>query len=271
VQKIIDYIKFSNGKDLSVYSESFLYKTIEQRIEETLTKDITGYLSLIETSSKEIEILVNTLNISYSLFFRNTIDFCIIERYILPDFIQQTSKNGKSLRIWSAACADGAEPYSFAMIANELIQKQSNESTVLIHATDISETALGKAKRGVYFANSVQNVRYSFINDYFNKKGQQFEIKDQIKQMVEFTAYDLLDKKTTSPPTGIFGGYDIIICCNLLIYYKPYAQKTILEKLYKSLDKGGVLLVDESEKSIIKMSSGFRLYSQFGNIFVKTH
>jgi chemotaxis protein methyltransferase CheR len=269
MQQIISHIKNFHGKDLDLFSESFLQKMIDQRIIETGSDDTDGYLKLILFSPAEIENLYDSLNISYSLFFRNSIDFSIMERYILPELIQRNFETRKSVRIWSAACAEGQEAYSFAMIADDLSQKQLRECNKIIIATDISENALDKARKGAFATNAVQNVKLSYISKYFINKGQTFEISDQMKQKVEFSYYDLLDPDTTSPPSGIFGGYDIIICCNLLIYYKPLIQKSIMQKLYNSLDHKGFLMVDESEKLIVKSFGGFKLYSSIGNIFEK--
>jgi chemotaxis protein methyltransferase CheR len=269
MKKILTFILETRGKDLSVWSPSFLQKTIELRIGETASCDFSGYLKLIKNDFQEIDRLLNSLNISYSLFFRNPIDYSLIERYILPGLFRKNSNNPKSVRIWSAACAGGQEPYSVAMMADKLICSQFDGFQIMIIASDISESALNKAKEGDYPANNLQNVMFSYISDYFTKKGEVYSVTEKVRKMVEFANYDLLDTKTSSPPFGIFGGYDISICCNLLIYYKPEVQKTILKKLYNSLVKGGYLMVDESEKDIVKSFKGFRLFSEPGNIFIK--
>lgn len=269
MRQIISHIKNFHGKDLNLYSESFLHKVIDQRINETGSEDKAGYLRLVTGDPDEFENLKNSLNISFSLFFRSPIDFSIIERYILPEMLQRNYISKKSVRIWSAACAEGQEAYSFAMIADELTQKQFQDCNKIVIATDISENALYRARLGSFGTNALQNVKLSYISKYFNSTGHSFLICDQIKQKVEFSYYDLLDPDTTSPPSGIFGGYDFVICCNLLIYYKPSIQKRIMQKLYNSLDQKGCLMVDESEKLIVKSFGGFKLYSDIGNIFIK--
>jgi chemotaxis protein methyltransferase CheR len=269
MQRIIEHIKKSYGKDLSYFSDSFLQKTINQRIAESGSNDICGYFRLLERQPSEIEKLTDSLNLSYSLFFRSSIDFSILERVILPSLFHRNLNSGKSVRIWSAACADGQEPYSLAMLIDDLTQNQYPGIQNLIVATDISELALSKARRGEYVSVNVQNVKFSFLSRYFLNNGGIFLINDLIKHKVEFNKYDLLDTNTFSPPSGIFGGYDIVFCCNLLIYYKPEIQFNILNKLNRSLSAGGFLIVDGSEKSIVKSFKGFRMYSNLGNIFVK--
>jgi len=267
MQKVIRYVQTHCGKDLSCYSESFLVNTLSQRIAETSTDNIRSYLEFIMHNPDETEILLKSLNNSFSQFFRNQIDFCIIEKFILPGLF---SGRNSTLRIWSAACAEGQEPYSVAMIVCDLIRKQFHGSRTRIIATDISEDALAKALTGKYAPEAVQNVKLLYVNDFFETKGQVYHIDEQIKGMVEFINYDLLDTNTTSPPIGIFSEYDIIICCNLLIYYRPRVQKLILKKLYAALGTGCFLIVDESEKSIVSSFGGFRRYDSLGNIFVKS-
>ena len=269
MQQIIRHIKKYRAKDLSAFSDSFLKKSIDQRILETFSNNLAGYFSFINSTPNEIDKLLDSLHISYSLFFRNPVDFSIIERYIFPGLIQKSSVSGKSIRIWSTACAEGQEAYSIAMLADDLLQNYYGNIRTMILATDISELVLTKARKGEFPACAIKNVKFSFINKYFENKGNTFLISDHIRGNVEFNHYDLLDSNTSSPPSGIFGGYDVVICSNLLIYYKPEIQKTILKKLYNSISAGGYLLVDESEKSIVKFFDGFRLYSLLGNIFVK--
>jgi chemotaxis protein methyltransferase CheR len=269
MQAIIDYVQENYGRNLNSFSDSFLRKTVNQRITETGSVNLGGYLEYLRSTGMEVEKLTDSLNLSYSLFFRSMVDFSILERVIFPLLLSRNQISGKSVRIWSAACAEGQEPYSVAMITDDLIQAQFPGSSSMILATDISEIALGRARKGEYATNSVQNVKLSYIMRYFTNSGRLYLLNENVKKKVEFTTYDLLDPVTSSPPSGIFGGFDIIICCNLLIYYKAEFQKAILKKVYGALSDGGYLIVDESEKSIIKSYKGFHLFSNVGNIFIK--
>lgn len=270
MDSIIKLIHRVTGRDISAYADSFVEKTINQRISETSSATKKNYLTLLEVNPEEVETLLNSLNISYSLFFRNPLDFYIIERFILPSlFHRKSAIQSSRLRFWSAGCADGPEPYSLAMIANELSGHQSFRKPPLIIATDLSERALGKAEVGSYYSASVQNVTIRMLEAYFTNSNQVYQVSDQLKNFIEFSRYDLLDTKTSSPPFGIFGGFDMVICCNLMVYYKPEYQALILEKLFHSLDNKGFLMVDSSEKAIVKSFGGFRLYSALSNVFVK--
>jgi len=270
IRNIIDYINKFCGKDLSVYSDSFLFNTISQRMRINSSNSIADYLIFISNAPTEIEILLKAVNISYSIFFRNIFDFSILERFVFPKLFQsKENENSTTVRIWSVACAEGQEPYSFSILIEDLINQQFKNHSAMIIATDISEKVLIKARQGEYTHNSVQNMRLSHIDNYFTKKGNTYILADNIKSRVEFSQYDVLDNETFSPPCGIFGSYDMVSCANLLIYYKPEIQNLILKKIYGALNKGGYLMVDESEKSIVQSFKGFQLLLPMGNVFVK--
>lgn len=269
INRLVDFIFKQSGRDLSAYSSSFLLKTIDQRIVETATGNFNDYLEYLYKEPKEVEMILQALNISYSLFFRNPLDYAILERFILPELFKQQEIKNDSIRIWSTGCADGQEPYSIMMVANDLSQKQFKSNPVMLFATDISKIALKKAQEGTYFFGSLQNVKLSYLNTYFTKKDQAYFLTEKLKSSVLFSEYDLLNERTTSPPFSIFGGYDIVVCCNLMIYYKPEIQKMILEKLYSSMKYHSYLMVDESEHSIVRSFNGFIQYSTMGNFFVK--
>ncbi len=267
---ILNQVYESTGRNISVYSDSFLYKFIQQRITDTHSVNKNSYLNLLRDEPLEAMRLLDSLNISYSTFFRNPLDFSIIERFILPSLFQRNGlKSAKSLRIWSAGCADGPEPYSMAIVGEELTKMLSIPNPPMIFATDLSGMALEKARAGVYSGQAIQNVKRYQLESCFVKTGESYSISSRLKSRVEFSHYDLLDPKTTSPPAAIFGGFDLAFCCNLMVYYKPAVHEIILTKLYRSLGDKGFLVVDQAEKGIVKAFKGFRLYSALSNIFVK--
>jgi chemotaxis protein methyltransferase CheR len=270
MQEIIRQIKRVTGRDISVYAGTFLQKAINHRISEKSVGDEEQYLDLLKSGDEEVDALLDSMNISYSLFFRSPLDYCMIERFILPSlFHRKGNSPTSSVRIWSAGCACGQEPYSLAIIGDELARYHAGHNPPLIFATDLSTKALELARTGAYYPDSVQNVRFSQMEAFFTKPSQQYLVNPSLRNHIEFSQYDLLDSKTGSPPSGIFGGFDMVTCCNLMVYYKREIQEQILDKLYHSLCSKGFLMVDPSEKAIVKSFRGFRLYSALGNIFVK--
>lgn len=270
IKNILDIIEKKCGKDMSVYSESFLEKTIVKRLSEISSTGVGDYPDYLISEPGEIDIILDSFNISYSLFFRSSLDFSILEQLVFPEIFQRKESGGsKAARMWSAGCAQGQELYSLLMLADKLINDRSQGFSVMAFGTDISGTALKKAEKGDYDANSLQNMSLSYITKYFNKTDNKYELHDSIKKKADFSYYDMLDNASATPPSSIYGEFDFIACCNLLIYYKPEAQRLILEKLYRSLSDKGYLLVDFSEKTIVKSHEGFRLFAEVGNIFIK--
>jgi chemotaxis protein methyltransferase CheR len=270
IQEIIKIVNKYCNKNLSVYTDSFLINIFNKRLEARNLKSIKDYILLITNDVKEVEILLKLINISYSIFFRNLVDYSIIEKNILPKLFEtKINNNLSSVRIWSVACSNGQEPYSLSIIAEDLIRRQFKDFSVQITASDISKNIISKAKKGIYNPDSIQNVRFKHLNEYFEKKNLMYFIKDNIKSRIKFVQYDILDKNTFLPSNEIFNGYDMIVCCNLMIYYKRDNQKFILDKIYRALNKNGYLLVDESEKSIVEDYNGLQNICSYGNLFIK--
>lgn len=271
VQDIIKIVYNYKKKDLSVFSVSFLKNIINNRLKIKKLKSFADYKKFISNNIEEIDILLKSVNVSYSIFFRNIVDYSMIEKIIFPIiFDSKKHNNASSVRIWSVACSKGQEPYSLSIIANDLLYRQYKKFSVQIIATDISDKSISKSIKGEYNTDEIQNIRLSHLKDYFTKKDDIYFVNDKIKSKVKFIQYDILDEKNHLPMNEIFTGYDMIICCNLMIYYRPKIQKFILDKIYRALNSNGYLLVDESEKSIVESYDRFKNFCSIGNIFIKS-
>ena len=270
LKNIIESVLLKCGKDLSVHSPSFLKKVIMQRLHETSSDTMEGYLEVLEKDNDELAVLINSLYITYSLFFRNQTDVSLLEGFILPEMMQLKRKdNGRSVRIWSAGCADGPEAYSLTMLAEKVISDRDYRIQVMVFGTDISAVAIENARAGSYDRSAVQNAKLSYVDRYFTLKNSKFSVNDEIRSLVDFSQGDLIGPAFVSPSAGIFADFDLVSCCNLMIYYNQEVQQLILEKLYHSLCKNGYLMVGESEQLIVEKFGKFRLFSSYGNIFVK--
>ncbi len=175
---------------------------------------------------------LDNLTINVSEFFRDPKMFRFLEEVILPDLLLKRP----GLKVWSAACADGAEPYSAAIILEDLAPGKKH----ILEATDLDQKILVKAKEGRFSSESVRNVSKGRLDRYFLKDGKDFLLKERIKEKVMFRFQDLL--------TGVFRtGYDLIICRNVAIYFNRESQNRLNEKFVQSLNCGGVLFVGGSE------------------------
>ena len=256
----IDYSAFQDSFaiDLSVYDEDFLLKVIYSRMVVSGCADTLQYHSYLWEHPEEQKFLKSSLNNSYSEFFRETLSFSILKNQILPQILKQY-KGNKVFRIWSAGCALGQEAYSLAMLFNEALQHTSLSFRVL--ATDISSENLALAKAATYSDENMQKIPYGWWRRYFEPISSssvrnprslivEYRITKDIREKVDFALFDLNDKRFSSPPDGIFGDFDLVMCSNLLFYYNNEARKSIVRKLLRSLAPGGILITGEAERDI---------------------
>jgi len=258
------------GIDISAYDQSYLKKAIQTRMNATYCPTHTNYYSLLSEVPSESALLLLELGNSYSEFFRNSLTFTYLEQSVLPKIINDSEKSKSAeIRIWSAGCASGQEPYSLAILLDHLKNTHHTNSGYLIFATDNSEKELELARKGVFDFRSVKNTRLELVEKYFRKNGDVFSLDNNIKNQVDFSLYDLLDNDSSSPPASIYGDFDLIMCCNVLFYYEPEYQQMILHKIYRSLKNGGFFITGEAEAHLINSWGGFRQYATPTAIFVK--
>ena len=164
----------------------------------------------------------------------------------MPRLIENKPQNGE-LRIWSAGCSTGQEAYSLAMLLENINASKQKKTRYRIIATDISQDALLAAGKGEYNEREIQRVRVKDLKEFFVKSGETYTVCDRLKQHVSFSFYDLLDSRSFCPQESIFGSFDLVLCCNLLFYYKPNYQRSILKKLKNSVAENGYLITGETE------------------------
>lgn len=181
---------------------------------------------------------------SESFFFRDKGQFRLLENYILPELIQQRS-SAKRLRICSAGCSTGEEPYSIAMLLRQIIPDLADWDISII-GIDINADAITKAQAGTYRPWSFRGVDAATRSRCFIEKGDYYQINRNIKDLVKFRTINLLNDPFETPDTGI-QDLDLILCRNVFIYFNESAIKTVLNKFYNALNPLGYLLVGHAE------------------------
>ena len=253
----------THGIDISKYDDSFLDKAIQKRMAENRCDAVETYCTQLEISKQERIIFINSLNISYSEFFRNPLTFAVLERIILPSLvINRRNSKKKEIRIWSAACAAGQETYSLAMLIEELRIGNGDENFFRIFATDLDESQLNEARKGQYQVFALKNLNLNRINQWFTKNGDTYSVKPELKIDINFSPFDLLNEQLACPCESIFGDFDLIFCANLLFYYKPEYRTKILGKLGRCLANGGYLITGETEREILLKQNFREVYPQ---------
>jgi chemotaxis protein methyltransferase CheR len=237
--------------DISRYEESFLDKCIQNSIEENRCSSVGELCKLLEQSNSKRQAFIETLQNSYSELFRNPLTFDVLERIVLPSLIFKKKENKrKEIRIWSAACAGGEEVYSLAILMEEL-NTGKNQIKFRIFATDRNAARISEAEKGQYTVTALNNLSFLRAKMWLNKQGDVFTVRPELKANIDFSVFDLADRQLASPPASIFGDFDLIICANLLFYYKEEFRKIIIGKLTNCLADGGYLVTGETEREIL--------------------
>lgn len=218
------------------YRESYLKRRLKIRLTATKTETHSNYIQYLRANPNEYNLLVNDLTINYTKFFRDPDVFSFLKKSILPELL--ASK--RWVRIWSAGCATGEEPYSVAILAHEMLKRRLKDCRVSIYASDLDRTALAKAKSGEYDSRMVQGVEERLLNRYFEFDNDLYKVKDFVKQLVHFEEQDLM----TLPRRR---NLDLILCRNVTIYFSKEIQHKIYMNFYDSLRSGGYLITGKTE------------------------
>ena len=262
VKLILHYLNEKRGVDFSGYRISMVERRIQQRFASIKCESYLDYLHYLKGNPNEFDHLIDALTINVSRFFRDTLTFEYIADRVLPAIVYEKKKAADdSIRVWSAGCAKGEEPYSIAILIQELLEKEALKINARIFATDIDGKILEKAQKEAYPFDSIQSMKYRLLKKYFTSEGEAFQLLPIIRNMVSFSVYDILDKKSYAPPESIFGGFDMVFCRNVLIYFDNEHQNQIFDKLYRSLAQNGYLVLGEAEIPTTKYQRRFRKVS----------
>lgn len=235
-----DYEKFKEAVfqltkiDLNSYKERQMKRRIDTLIGRHKISGYEEFVTAIKADKKLFEDFVSYLTINVSEFYRNPEQWKLLDTEIFPDLI---AKFGKNIKIWSAACSTGDEPYSLVMA----LSKHIPINQIKIIATDIDKQILDKARMGLYNEKSIANVPQEFKEKYFTKIGPSYQISDQIKRQVEFKEHNLLKDPYPS-------GCHLIVCRNVVIYFTEEAKDDIYRKFNQAMVKDGTLFIGNTEQ-----------------------
>ncbi len=157
-----------------------------------------------------------------------------------------------------------------AILIHELMKAENRKMDLNIFATDLDNSALEKAREGTYSFESVKNCRYHLVRDYFSMDEEFYTVRADIRAMVSFSVFDMLDSKTVAPPESVFGSFDLVLCRNVLIYYNSEYQDRILEKVYRSMGKNGYLTLGEVETPAFNFRNRLKAKNGYCRIYQKT-
>ncbi len=209
--------------------------------------------------------IIDAITTQETLFFRDTSPFEALQYKVLPELIDLKEKTAFSnrIRIWSAGCSTGQEPYSIAMVICETIPDVHKSWDVQILASDISDEAIKIASRGEYTEYEIgRGMDRKLLDKYFLKTEKRWKVKDEIRALIAFRKMNLL-----KPLVGI-GPFDVIFCRNVAIYFEPEVRKDLFERIRRVLAPYGYLFVGSSE-SLVDLGERFKPYYHCRAIFYR--
>lgn len=259
-----DYSEFKacvlqrSGIDLGLYKPQQMHRRLLTLVERTHSADFMDYFRLLERDDREYGVFLDRMTINVSEFMRDPERWSDLRETILPGLLESSP----AIRVWSAGCSDGAEPYSLAIELAELAP--GGEHTIV--ATDIDRTALSRAATGRFSAHDVRNLDVRLLTAYFDKQsgdremGQirranlYYRVKPKISGRIGFASHNLLADEFAT-------GFDLICCRNVIIYFTEAAKERLFDRFYRALAPGGVLFLGAMERIIHHRAIGFECLS----------
>ncbi len=238
IPRIVSFLE-QHGVLIRSYKEKYIARRLRVRMNRLNLNSYAHYLSYLKTHPYEIAALKQSFSINVTRFFRNRDTFELIRDFIVPKITQQSKNIGRHLKIWSAGCAVGAEPYTIAMIFDEEVQRHNIRMEII--ATDINEELLEIGRHGIYDPSYLAEMTKAEAVKFFDLRNDgNYEVKPRIKSYVRFMKHDLIKD-------DYIKGVDVIFCRNVLIYIDKNAQREIIDKFVDSLNPGGYLAIGRTE------------------------
>jgi len=237
-ESLLEYIESEMGFESGFYNDDYLDRRITARMRRTDVEDYRSYRRLLERETDERERLLDSLSINVTGFFRNPEAW---ER--LAPVLAELTETNRQVRVWSAPCSDGREPYSIAMLARDDDDIRHRRAEVL--GTDINPDILEEAREGVYETSQTTDIAEELapladVGAHIERHGDRFGVREEVKEMVTFEQHDLIRGEPKD-------GFDLVLCRNLLIYIDADYKLPIFRTIRGSLREGGILMIGMTE------------------------
>ncbi len=237
-------------------SKYLLEKRLNKRLADLRLNSFREYYYFLrygQSREAELAAAIDLLTTNETYFFREDFQLHTFIEEVIPELVRRKAEIGeRHLRIWSAGCSSGEEPYTLAMLL--LDQPQLRDWSIEIVGTDISQKVLKTAREGVYGQNSFRATDAAYLGRFFRPDGQKWRLDDRVKALVSISHLNLFEENRVA----LLGEVDAIFCRNVIIYFDLAAKKRVIRLLHRQLRPGGYLFLGHSE-SLLKISSDFKL------------
>ncbi len=238
-EALLRYMRDSRGFDFTGYKRTSLMRRVRHRMDQAGQQNFDEYLDTLQASTDEFAALFNTILINVTTFFRDPDAWDYVRTDVIPAIVAARGPNDP-IRVWSAGCASGQEPYSLAMLLAEELGLDEYRQRVKIYATDVDEDALTDARAALYDAKAVESVPPEFLERYFERTNGRYLFKKDVRRAVIFGRNDLV---RDAPISRV----DLLACRNTLMYMNGDTQRNVLNRLHFALAPRGVLFLGHAE------------------------
>jgi two-component system CheB/CheR fusion protein len=239
LEQLLIFIRDARGFDFTGYKRSTLARRIRKRMDDARIADYADYQDRLEADAEEFRALFNTILINVTSFFRDADAWAHLQREILPEMIAARGED-EDIRVWSAGCSSGQEPYSLAILFAEVLGVEECVRRVKLYGTDVDEEALREARSGLYTAKSLELLAPDLRDKYFEPNGALFAFRPDLRRRVIFGRHDI----TRDAPISRL---DLLVCRNTLMYFNAEAQSQIIDRFHFALREGGYLFLGKAE------------------------
>ncbi len=242
INKFVHFVMREKGVDLSLYRATFLNRRLRMRINYRGAESIFRYMTILKNDPEEWNNFLESLSINVSMFFRDREVFDFFNKYCLKEIVRSKELNKERIiRLWSAGCSFGEEPYTLAMMLLHFLKDKKSKIVPRVLATDVDAQALEAAKRGIFKEGAVKNVPPLMLREYFSRTSEgKWIISDSVRRIVIFKKHNLLDE----PPSKYM---DAIFFRNVKIYFDTKQAQEVSRRIYNALRNNGYLILGKVE------------------------
>ncbi len=257
--QVFSILKSVTNIDYAYYKQTTILRRIERRLVVTHNRNLREYVNYLSANPEEAKVLAKEVLIGVTSFFRDPEYFEVLKESVIRPLVTDTPRS-RQIRVWVAGCSTGEEAYSIAILFTEVMEELNDRRDIKIFATDLDADAITTATRGIYSDNIIEDVSVLRLSRYFNRKGNKYQIRHDIRQMIIFAQHNVFQ----DPP---FGKLDLISCRNLLIYFQSVLQRNLFAIFHMALNDRGFLFLGRSE-SVFDYDDVFRVRNSNEKIFI---
>jgi two-component system CheB/CheR fusion protein len=238
-EQLLEFLREDRGFDYTAYKRPSLVRRFEKRAQAVRAQDWDAYRAHLERNPDEFRELFDTIPINVTGFFRDRETWEYVASEVIPAIVDQKRERA-SIRIWSAGCASGEEPFTIAILFAEAMGEDAVRERIKIYATDVDESALAQGRHAAYPPKQVADVPDELRDKYFRSLNGDSVLRNELRRAVIFGRNDLVQ----DPPISRI---DLLVCRNTLMYFGPQAQDRILSNFYFALNRRGLLMLGKAE------------------------